>query len=142
MRLKEKGELVVSNKGWRSAYPLGHEEFPYTPHPTLPEVDKTAELQEQLKQALEIIALNFLADHINSLESGLQVGTVPATTTLYKRIRGLILDHGLEFRLAKVKEGEFGIPVQVCRAQLVKTLYPVDADLLNSISSLFYNSGY
>ena len=97
---------------------------------------------KDFQTALEYIALDFLQVEIDELEEKMPPSVTTKQIGVLQRIRGTILDHGLEFRLAKAKEGQFGIPKEICKVQLVQTLYPMDADLLSSIIDLFYNEGH
>lgn len=99
---------------------------------------------KDFQKALEIIALDFLGKEIDELNSSARMvgGPVTSQIGILQRIRGTIKDHGLEFRLSKEKSGHLGIPPEICKVQLVKTLYPMDADLLSSIVDLFHNEGH
>lgn len=59
-----------------------------------------------------------------------------------KRVKGFIADHGLEFRIAKTPEGQFGIPDKVSKAQLVQASYPISAELMVEVVDLFCAEGY
>lgn len=97
--------------------------------------------------ALMYIAIDFLERKILdnlALTQDQNVEVVPtsAKIAVLKRIHGLILDNGLEFRITRPKEGEFGIPKHICKVQLVRTLYPTDVDMLAGILSLYRNIGH
>ncbi len=108
-----------------------------------PRAGSTVKQSNDLRDALEIIALAYLGVEIVMMEQQISAGQPESEgVKLLKRVRGVILDHGLEFRLTRPKEGEFGIPDDMCKVQLVKTLYPMDAELLPVILETFYKEGY
>lgn len=107
----------------------------------------TDDSTNDLQKALEIIAIQFLQKEIDELNG--QVPVVANGTSFdspqvakLKRVRGLIKDHGLAFRLSKPKQDHFDVPEEICQVQLTKLLYPTDADLLETIVDLFVNEGH
>lgn len=99
---------------------------------------------KEFQTALEIIALEFTEEKIKQAESefSLTMSDARIRHGWYKAVRGLILDHAFEFRLSKPKDDSFGIPKEICKVQITKTICPMDAWQIKAAFELFCNEGH
>lgn len=95
---------------------------------------------KDFQQALEYIALDFL--HEGALKCRVNDSEDSYRMELIMRVKGTIMDHGLEFRLSKPLKGHFDIPSEISRVQLVRTNHPMEAELLALIMEFFHNPSH